>query len=60
MAQKIEKDLDSASAETIQRDGINYKNKLELAAGDYGIWFVVRDNISGRTGSIVTRFKVTP
>jgi VWFA-related protein len=60
MAQRIDKDVDSASAQSIQRDGIDYKNRLEVPAGDYGIWLVVRDNISGRTGSIVTSFKVTP
>jgi VWFA-related protein len=60
MAQRIDKDLDSASAQSIQRDGINYKNKMEVPPGDYGVWLVVRDNISGRTGSVVTSFKVTP
>ena len=42
----------------IKRTGIDYSNRLELAAGDYGVWFVVRDNLSGRTGSAVVRLKV--
>jgi len=42
----------------IKQTGINYSNRLELASGEYGVWFVVRDNISGRTGSAVVKLRV--
>jgi hypothetical protein len=42
----------------IKRTGIAYSNQLELAPGEYGVWFVVRDNLSERTGSAVVPVKV--
>jgi VWFA-related protein len=52
-AQRYSRKLQPQQAETIRRDGIRYLNKLELAPGSYGVWFVVRDNNTGRTGSVV-------
>jgi VWFA-related protein len=58
IAQHIEKSLLAENMATIQAEGINYKNKLTIPAGDYGVWFVLRDNPSGRTGSVTVPLKV--
>ena len=47
-------DIDRERLSVIRRDGIRYFNKLEVPAGTYGVWFVVRDNVTGRTGSVVS------
>jgi VWFA-related protein len=52
--QRVSRKLQPQQAEVIRRDGIRYSNKLEVPAGTYGVWFVVRDNVTGRTGSVVS------
>jgi VWFA-related protein len=37
----------------VQNTGIGYDNALELAPGHYNFHFAVRDNISGKVGSLV-------
>lgn len=39
-------------AELIRGQGINYKSALELEPGRYNVRFLVRDNITGRMGSV--------
>jgi VWFA-related protein len=56
--QHINRNYSAQNIAEIKRIGIDYSNRLELASGEYGVWFVVRDNISGRTGSAVVRLKV--
>ncbi len=58
IAQRIDRKFPPENVAEIRRVGINYSNKLELAPGEYGIWFVMRDNQNGRTGSIVVALKV--
>lgn len=53
-AQRVRSKLQPQQAAVIRRDGIRYTNKIDLPAGTYGVWFVVRDNSTGRTGSVVT------
>lgn len=53
-AQRIDRKLTPEQAAVIRTKGIRYTNKLELPPGEYGVWFVVRDNIRGQTGSAVT------
>jgi len=36
----------------IRGEGLTYNNNLELAAGQYVVRFVVRDNFSGKVGSV--------
>jgi VWFA-related protein len=36
----------------VKSDGIFYNNSFHLPAGDYQVKFVVRDNLSGRVGSV--------
>jgi hypothetical protein len=53
-AQRINRKLQPEQAAVVRRDGIRYTNKLDLPAGTYGVWFVVRDNNTGRTGSVIS------
>jgi hypothetical protein len=36
----------------VKSDGIFYNNSFHLSPGDYQVKFVVRDNLSGRVGSV--------
>jgi VWFA-related protein len=38
--------------------GIDYKGALELAPGEYSVRFVIRDDLSGRVGSVAAPLKV--
>ncbi len=42
----------------IKADGIFYRNSLDLARGEYRVRFVVRDNLSGRIGSVIVPLTV--
>ncbi len=50
--QTIKGTVPSAALDKIKADGILYQNALELPAGNYQVRFVVRDNLSGRIGSV--------
>jgi VWFA-related protein len=56
--QRINRKFPAENIAQIKQVGIDYGNQLELAPGEYGIWFVVRDNLSGRIGSAVVPLKV--
>jgi VWFA-related protein len=53
-AQRIDRLLTAEEAAVIRTHGIRYTNQLELPVGDFGVWFVVREGITGRTGSVAT------
>jgi len=42
----------------IRASGITYKGDLDLPAGEYTVRFVVRDNLSGRMGSVAAPLRV--
>jgi VWFA-related protein len=42
----------------IRDKGLNYKGALDLAPGEYTVRFVVRDDLSGRIGSVAAPVKV--
>jgi len=42
----------------LKTDGVLYKNTIDLAPGDYQVHFVVRDNLSGRVGSLIVPLTV--
>jgi len=44
--------IPDAALAKIKAEGIFYKNALELPPGDYRVRFVVRDNLTGRIGSV--------
>jgi VWFA-related protein len=58
IAQHIQRSIPAENVAAIQAEGINYSNKLSVPAGEYGVWFVLRDNPSGRTGSVSVPLKV--
>jgi VWFA-related protein len=39
----------------VRSGGVIYKDEISVPAGDYNVRFVVRDNLSGRTGSLLAR-----
>ncbi len=43
---------------TIREKGIAYRGALDLAPGEYTVRFVVRDDLSGRVGSVAAPLKV--
>ncbi len=58
LAQRIDRKLLPEQVGVIREQGIHYTNKLVLPPGSYGVWFVVRDNNTGRTGSAMTTLTV--
>jgi hypothetical protein len=58
LVQRVDRKCSPESLAEIKQVGINYSNRLELSSGEYGVWFVVHDNLSGRTGSAVVPLKV--
>jgi VWFA-related protein len=58
ISQHIDRKFPPENIAEIKRTGIDYRNKIDLAPGEYGVWFVVRDNPTGRTGSIAIPLKV--
>jgi len=50
--------LKPESLQQIRSDGITYKGALDLPPGQYTVRFVVRDNLSGRMGSVAASLTV--
>jgi VWFA-related protein len=42
----------------LKTDGVLYRNSLSLPPGDYQVRFVVRDNLSGKIGSVIVPLTV--
>ena len=58
LKQTFEGTLPPGGAEQLKKEGVKYKNSFELAPGDYTIHFVVRDNTTGKVGSVIAPLKV--
>lgn len=56
--QKIDRQLPPQAVSTITSKGIDYRNAMTLATGDYLVRLVIRDNNTGRMGSATTLVKV--
>ena len=56
--QTIKGTLSPKALAKIKEEGISYRNSLDLAPGEYQVRFVVRDNLSGRIGSIIVPLTV--
>jgi VWFA-related protein len=52
IGQTIEGNFAPAAIEKLKTNGVNFKSAVELASGDYLVRIVVRDNLSGRLGSV--------
>ena len=60
LAQHVQANLKGAALQEWQTIGLNYNNDLILPAGEYSVRFVVRDNLTGRVGSVTAPLQVTP
>jgi VWFA-related protein len=58
IGQRLETNLPDDEAEKIRTSGLDYVNEVSLPPGQYKAHFVVRDNLRGALGSIVTPVKV--
>ncbi len=58
--QVLEARFKTESVQKIRHDGFTYQNTLELAPGEYTVRFIVRDNLSGRIGSLSAPLKLVP
>jgi len=56
--QKIDLHLTPDRLSAIRQQGVVYRDALDLAPGEYTVRFVVRDDLSGRTGSVAAPLKV--
>ncbi|MGH9521678.1 MAG: VWA domain-containing protein, partial [Terriglobales bacterium] len=54
----VEAHLTPESLAKIEKGGTTYHNVLELAPGEYSVRFVVRDELSGRMGTVTAPLKV--
>ena len=58
VGQTIKGTLPANALAKIKADGVFYRSSLDLAPGDYQVRFVVRDNLSGRIGSVIVPLTV--
>lgn len=58
ISQRLDTKLKPDGVDQIQNRGIDYVNTLTLAPGDYKVHMIVRDNLRGTLGSLVTPLKV--
>lgn len=56
--QKVDVHLTAAKFAAIQKQGLTFVDALNIAPGEYTVRFVVRDDFSGRTGSVAAPLKV--
>lgn len=55
---KIEAHLSAEKMASIRQNGVAFKGSMDLAPGEYTVRFVVRDNLSGRVGSVAAPLRV--
>jgi VWFA-related protein len=55
---KVENHLTADKALEVRQNGVVYSGALEVAPGEYTVRFVVRDDLSGRVGSVSAPLKV--
>ncbi|MFY9907105.1 MAG: VWA domain-containing protein [Terriglobales bacterium] len=58
MGQKVDVHLSPEKLSVIRQKGVAYGGALDLAPGEYSVRFVVRDNLSGRIGSVAAPLRV--
>ena len=57
-AKKVDAHLTGDRLSAMRENGIGYKGALDLTPGEYTVRFVVRDDLSGRIGSVAAPLKV--
>lgn len=58
VGQKVDVHLNAAKLAVIQKQGLVFVDALNMTPGEYMVRFVVRDDFTGRTGSIAAPLKV--
>lgn len=58
IGQRMQSKLPAADMKSIEEHGIDYESVLTLPPGDYDVHIVVRDNLRGKLGSVVTHLKL--
>jgi len=58
ISQRLDTKLKPDGVDRIQNKGLDYTNVLTLSPGDYKVHFVVRDNLRGTLGSVVSQLNV--
>jgi hypothetical protein len=58
VGQKVDVHLSAAKLAVIQKQGLVFVDALNVTPGEYTVRFVVRDDFTGRTGSIAASLKV--
>jgi VWFA-related protein len=56
--QKVDAHLTAEKLAAVRQKGLVYNGALDLAPGEYTVRFVVRDDLSGRVGSVAAPLKV--
>lgn len=51
--------LKPEGVEQIRDDGITYHNEISVPDGEYLVTFIVRDNLSGRMGTVIVPLRTT-
>jgi VWFA-related protein len=59
-AEHLETNLKPENMPALHKDGVNYNSNIEVPPGEYSVRFVVRDDISGRIGSVSAPLRVAP
>ena len=57
-AQSFTKPIPQDQLASVRANGLNFRNSLELAPGQYTVRFVVRDNVTGKVGSVTAPLTV--
>jgi VWFA-related protein len=58
VSQSLQRNLPPAGVAQVEGNGLTYVHSLTLPPGDYRVVIVVRDNLTGRIGSVVSPLKV--
>jgi len=58
VGQKVDLHPTAEHLKIMREEGIGYRGALDLAPGEYSVRFVVRDDLSGRVGSVAAPLKV--
>jgi hypothetical protein len=57
-AQNFSKPVPESQLASVRTNGVGFRNSLELAPGNYTVRFVVRDNVTGKVGSLTAPLTV--
>jgi VWFA-related protein len=59
-AEHLDANLKPETLPTLHKDGVNYANSIQIEPGEFNVRFVVRDDLTGRLGSVSAPLHVAP